>query len=258
MNIAYLELRYSGGASNSDPDASLGGVMSSQVIRSKTGTGISHITGVTVDDAPGSADGAGTLAFNASTVALTWTPYNGTVGAAIALTGDGKYAIPGSAGYLFVTVDYSALPVANASDTITVASIQNALWDNINRTQAYLGSVEYRCVYVVNTHASQSFYDGKIYIGLAPTGADDLAIALDLAGIGDGVLTGVADQVAAEHEAPSPALSFLSPASLGAALVIGQLDPGKARAVWQKRTVPALTETPTANDHCHLTISIAC
>ncbi len=135
-NLAYLELRLSGGSSNADPNASLGGVRSSNRILSKSATGISNITGVTIDDAPGSADGAGTLAFVASGKTLTWTPNGGSAGAAVALSGDGRYAIPGSAGFLFVTVVDASLPGTNQSDTITVTQLANQLFDDTNRRPA--------------------------------------------------------------------------------------------------------------------------
>lgn len=254
MNIAYLELRLSGGASNSDPDASLGGIMSSTIIRSKTGTGVSNITGVTVDDAPGSADGAGTLAFTASTKSLTWTPYNGTIGAAIALTADGKYAIPGSAGYLFVTVDYSELPVGNQSDTVTVAQIANNLFDDISKLESYNGDTEYRCFYAVNTHPTDPFIGVKVYVSGQPEGADDIDIGLDAAGTGDGFTTGVATTVVNENTAPG-SVTFSRPSAIGSALNLGILNAGQSRAMWQRRVVPAQTYTSTPIDIASLTFN---
>jgi hypothetical protein len=254
-NLAYLELRLSGGASNTDPDASLGGIKSSERIYSKSGTGISNITGVVVDDAPGSADGAGTLTFTASGQTLTWAPNGGTAGAATAVGTSGRYAIPGSIGYLFVTVTAESLPVGNQSDTITVAQLANELFDDIGKAESYDGDIEYRAFYVHNGHATDPFVGIKVYIGSDASGADALAIALDLAGTGDGASTGVADTVADESTAPSPALTFTAPAAIGTALSIGQLDAGESAAVWMRRTVPAATVTSTASDLSSLTIN---
>ncbi len=254
MNMAYLELRLSGGAANTDPDASLGGIMSSTVLVSKTGTGISNVTGVTVDDAAGSADGAGTLAYTASTTALTWTPYGGTVGAAIDVSAGGKFAIPGSAGYLFVTVDENALPVANASDTITVAQPANNLFDDISKLESYNGDTEYRCVYVLNTHPTDPFIGVKVYIATQPPGADELDIGLGAAAIGDGFTTGVEATVANENTAPA-GVTFSRPATLGAALSIGVLNAGQCKPLWWKRTVPAGTYTSTPSDVAELVLN---
>jgi len=256
INLAYLEFRLSGGAANTDPDASLGGILSSQRIYSKSATGISNITGVTVDDAPGSANGAGTLAYTASTHSFVWTPYGGTAGASTSIAADGRLAVPGSAGYLFLTVDYSELPVGNQSDTITVSALANELWDDISKPESYDGDTEYRCCYVTNAHPTDPFIGAKLYIGSDPSGADSLQIGLDLAGTGDGSTTGVADTVADENTAPSPAVTFSAPTAIGSALLIGQLDAGEAHAIWQKRIVPANTLTSTPSDVSQLVVNV--
>ncbi len=254
-NLAYLELRLSGGASNADPNAALGGVRSSYKVLSKSGTGISNITGVTVDDAPGSADGAGTLAFTASGKTLTWTPNGGTAGSPISLTGDGRYAIPGSAGYLFVTVVDASLPVTDQNDTITVTQLANQLFDDISKTESYAGDTEYRCFYLYNAHSTDPFVGAKIYISTQTTGADDIAIGKDPAGVGDGSTSGVATTIANEGTAPT-GVTFSAPANIGSAISIGQLNAGQSAAVWEKRTVPAATVTSTSNDLSALTINV--
>lgn len=256
INLAYLEFRLSGGSSNTDPDASLGGIMSSQRIYSKSGTGISNITGVTVDDAPGSANGAGTLAYTASTHSFTWTPNGGTAGAATAVSENCRIAVPGSAGWLFLTVTYASLPGTNQSDTITVAALGNELFDDITKPESYDGDTEYRCFYLTNAHDTDPFIGAKVYIGSDASGADSLSIGLDLAGTGDGASTGVADTVADESAAPDPAVTFSSPSAIGSALNIGQLDAGEAHAIWMKRMVPAQTLTSAANDVSSLTFNV--
>lgn len=253
-NLAYLELRLSGGSSNADPNASLGGVRSSHRILSKSATGINNITGVTLDDAPGSADGAGTLAFTAAGKTLTWTPNGGSAGSPVALTGDGRYAIPGSAGYLFVTVVDAELPGTNQSDTITVTQLANQLFDDISKTESYAGDIEYRCFYLFNAHPTDPFVGAKIYISQQTTGADDIAIGKDPVGVGDGSTSGVATTIANEGTAPS-GVTFSAPANIGSAISIGQLNAGQSHAVWEKRNVPAATVTSTSNNLSALTIN---
>lgn len=255
INLAYLELRLSGGAANTDPDASLGGIMSSERIYSKSATGISNITGVVIDDAPGSANGAGTLAYTASTKSFVWTPNGGTAGASTAVTEDCRIAVPGSTGWLFLTVDFSELPAGNQSDTITVSALSNELFDDIAKAESYDGDTEYRCFYVCNGHDADPFIGAKIYIGSDASGADALSIGLDLAGTGNGSTTGVADTIADENTAPDPVVTFSAPSAIGSALNIRQLDAGEARAVWIKRVVPAQTLTSTPNDISQLVIN---
>lgn len=256
INLAYLELRLSGGAGNTNPTASLGGIMSNTAIRSASATGLSNISGVTILDAPGSASGAGTLVWDSADETMSWSPFGGSAGDPVVITEDGRYAIPGSEGHLYVDVDYSALPAQAETDTLTVSIVANALWDNIGKPEAFAGDIEYRCAYITNTHPTDPFIGAKLFIGSQPTGADTLALAMDLAGIGDGSSSGVADTVADENTAPDPSITFASPLTLGAALTAGQLDAGDAIAFWQRRTVPANTLTSTPDDRSHLIINV--
>ena len=124
INLAYLELRLSGGVANAEPEASLGGLMSSQRIYSKAITGLRTITGITLDDAPGSANGKGTLLFSALSQSFVWIPPHGLAGVPTPVTGNGRLAVPGSSGWLFLTVDVAALPDIDQSDTLMISPIQ--------------------------------------------------------------------------------------------------------------------------------------
>jgi hypothetical protein len=186
ISIAYQEYRLSGGSANTDPDAALGGAMSSEKILSQSTTALSNITGVTIPYAAGNAIGNGALAFLTAGDTFTWTPNGGSAGAAVAVTEDGKYVVFGSAGYLVLDVDFSALPAGNQSDTVTIANIANETWDDVTKAESFAGDVEYRCRYVTNTHATDPFLDVVSFITTQPTPAV-LAIGKDPAGVGDGV-----------------------------------------------------------------------
>jgi len=190
INIAYLEVRLSGGSGNTDPDLSLGGDMSSERVLSQSASGITNITGVTIAYASGNAVGAGTLAFNATGDTLTWTPNGGSAGAAVPVGADGKYTILGSAGFLLVTVVAASLPVGNQSDAITIANIANETFDDVTKAESFAGDVEYRCLYLTNTHDTDPFLDVVAFVPFQPTpGA--VAIGADPNGVGDGVTRSV-------------------------------------------------------------------
>lgn len=95
MNLAYLEYRLSGGASNSDPAASLGGAMSSTRLVGCTVTGVTNVTGVTVLDAIGNAGGNdGVLDFTASGTLLTWQgPGASAAGDPVDVGTNGRYIL---------------------------------------------------------------------------------------------------------------------------------------------------------------------
>jgi hypothetical protein len=250
INLAWLEYRLSGGATNTAAAASLGGAMSTDSsgrIVGRTATGVSNVTGVTILDAPNSAIGNGTLAFTASGTLATWAGNGASAGSSVNIGSTGRYILQDSSGgRLHISVVAGSLPVGNASDTITIASKVNGLFDNVTNAESLAGDTEYRCFYVANASGTDTLYDVKVYIGSQTTGDDSIQIGLDLAGAGDGASTGVADTVGNENTAPDPAVTFTAAADLGNALAIGTLAPGACHAVWQRRIVPASTNNATA------------
>lgn len=249
-NLAYLELRLSGGASNTDPDASLGGIKSSQRITGKVVTGLSHITGVVIDDAPGNSDGQGVLYYNQENGRLFWEPPYGTQGLGVDVSTDGRYVITGDDGvtHLLVTVDASSLPATTQSDTITIAQAVNALFDDISKAESFAGDTEYRCLYLHNAHPTDAFLGVKIYISQQPSSGEDLlAIGFDAAGVGNGSATGVAATVANEGTAPS-GVTFYAPESANNAIQTGELAAGASQALWQRRSIDTMPTQSTAAD----------
>jgi hypothetical protein len=158
-------------------------------------------------------------------------------------------------GRLHISVTSGSLPVGNQSDTIAVAVKANGLFDNISNAESLAGDTEYRCFYVKNTHGTDTLYDVTIYIGSQTSGDDSIQIGLDLAGVGDGASTGVADTVADESTAPDPAVTFSTAADVANGLSIGTLTAGQCCAVWQKRIVPTFTTNATAADISTIIVS---
>lgn len=191
INIAYLELRLSGGTGNTDPNASLGGDVSTERIQSQTATGISNVTGVAIDYAGGNATGNGTLTWTEPANTLTWTPPSGTIGTAVAIdiAANAKYTIKGGGsnpGYINVSTTFGSLPTTTQSDTIACANVANELFDDVSKAESYTGDSEYRCWYYKNTHPADPFLDVIVFI---PTGTTPgtLSFGKDPAGVGNGV-----------------------------------------------------------------------
>lgn len=252
MNMADLQIIYSGAAGNEDPDASLGGIISSAAgkrVLSQSHSGFA-MAGVTGDYACGNALGAGTLHFDYAGTTLTWTPNGGTGGDAVDVSVDGVYVIADTTGdeQLHVTIVAASLPGSNDDDTITIANIANETFDDISKQESLDGDIEYRCFYLKNAHATDEMLNVTIWLKSDAVGADSLTLGADLAGVGDGVSTGVADTIANENTAPDPAVSFSAPSSRPTGIVLGTLAAGKCVAFWIKRTVPADTTTSTAID----------
>lgn len=261
MNLADLEIRLSGGAGNTDPDASLGGIMSTERVLSQSSSAPTNVTGVVLDYAAGNALGDGTLTFtyvDGTDDTLQWTPNGGSIGAAVVVGADGKYVILDSTGdqQIFVTVTDVSLPGSSQTDTdITIANIVNETFDDISKAEAFAGDTEYRCFYLKNTHSTDTMFNVTIWLESDAVGADVLTMAADLAGVGDGASTGVADTIVDESTAPDPALTFTAPATVGAGIVLGDLAAGEAVAFWLRRVVPATTTVSTPLDTSEIGIA---
>ena len=256
LNPAYLEWRLSGGNDNADPAASLGGPMSGQPIRSIQLMPDDSLPGVAFLDCHDAATGVGMLDYQASPPTVLWTPPHGESGATVLLNSDGRWLIPGSSGYLAIDITLADLPADDRQVTLTIQPLANQLWDDIPAFISHAGAVQYRCTYLCNTHPSQSFADIRLWIGQPPSGDDHLSLALDQAGGGDGLITGVAGLIDTPTTPPESALDFTEPTDITSALVLGALGPGQAHAVWQRRTIPALILTSRSWDTSELRVSI--
>ncbi len=256
LNPAYLEWRLSGGADNVDPAASLGGPMSGQPIRSQSVTADQPLAGIRCLDAPGTPAGTGILDYQSSPRTVLWTPPHSEPGATVLLNSDGRWLIPGEFGFLSLQITLADLPPDDRQVTLTVQPLANQLWDDIPAAVSQSGAVQYRCTYLCNTHPSQSFADIRLWISQQPNGADHLALALDQAGMGDGLVTGVAGWIDAPTTPPEAALDFTEPTDITSALVLGALGPGQVLAVWQRRTIPSLILTSRPWDASELRLSI--
>lgn len=256
INLAYLELRLSGGAANAGPEASLGGLMSSRRIYSKSVSAPRNITGITLDDAPGCANGPGTLLFSSATQSLVWIPPCGLAGVPTPVTGSGRLAVPGSSGWLFLTVDVAALPYTDQSDILMVSPMADSVFDGITQRESFHGNTAYRCVYVLNTHDTDSFDSVSLYINGPPNGPDDLLVGLDPAGTGNGSSTGVAALISSESTPPDSAVIFSQPNSIETALILGPLEACQARAVWLQRVVPGQILTSLSVDFASLAFGV--
>lgn len=243
--------RLSGGAAESNPNNALGGVMSSVQIDSQSAVYVGGgIAGVTLAEGLGhQIEGDGNLDFDFATGALTWTPFGGSVGPAVVVSGgDARYLIEDAVGNQYVLVDVvsASLPGSDTDDDVTIGNIPQNLFNLIAGTEAALGSVKYRCYYILNDAGAGDALNVKLWITRQPAVSNTLiAVGLDPVGIGDGSATGVATTIANEDTAPA-GVSFTTPVTEGTALMIGNLQPGEVQAIWIRRTVQAneLNEDP--------------
>lgn len=256
INMGDIHTRLSGGAGNTDQNASLGGVMSTERVLSQSSSGVTNITGIVIDYACGNTLGDGALSFTKATNEITWTPQGGSVGVPVVINADGVYGVFDSTGnqQLYITVTFANLPGTDQTDTVSIANIPNETFDDISKSESNLGDTEYRGFYVRNSHATDPATDVTIWLKSDAIGADTIEMGDDAAGVGDGITTGVGVVIADESTAPV-GVTFTAPASQATGINLGTLNAGQAVCFWLKRTVPVSTTVATPLDISSIGIS---
>lgn len=113
----------------------------------------------------------------------------------------------------------------------------NNLFDNISGDENAASTVDYRCFFVHNNHATLSLQGAVVWLSAEVSGGASIAIAIDnVAASAKASASAQADQVTNETTAPSAVGAFSSPTTKGAGLSLGTLAAGQVRAVWVKRT----------------------
>jgi hypothetical protein len=120
-----------------------------------------------------------------------------------------------------------------STTVITPASLQN-LFDNVSGAEAAAGTVEYRCFFVLNNHATLTLEGAKVDLTSQTAGGGTIAFGLDPAAV-SAKGSGSAQAAAVANEATAPSgVTFNTTQQ-----VIGDMAPGTVKAIWLRRTVTA-------------------
>lgn len=144
----------------------------------------------------------------------------------------------GSAGNSLAQADVNAALGKYISTTELVTATGNNLFDNVSGSENAASTVDYRCIFVHNSHATLSLENAAIYISAQVAGGTVLAIGIDnIAASAIGSSSAQAFVDTNETTDPSAGVgAFSSPSSSGAALSLGTIAAGFCRAVWVRRT----------------------
>lgn len=122
-----------------------------------------------------------------------------------------------------------------ATTQVTDATLHN-LFDVITGDENAASDVEYRCFFVVNKHATLTWYSAVAWLQSETAGGASVAIAKDGTGVvaydGAGAQ---AERIADESTAPSGE-SFSSPTTKGTGISLGDIGPDECIAIWVRRT----------------------
>lgn len=120
------------------------------------------------------------------------------------------------------------------------------LYDVITGTENAASVVDYRAMFVANTHATLTLIGAAVYLLSQGAGGADISIGLDPVGVVDRN-SGSAQGTSIANELAVPSgVTFSAPTTTGAALAIGDIAPGKGYMIWIRRT--AANTGPVAGD----------
>lgn len=123
------------------------------------------------------------------------------------------------------------------ASTTAMGTGANSLFDDISGAENAASTVDYRCIFILNNHATLTLQAAKFWLDAETAGGAGVTIATDNIGpVAKGSSSAQAAEVANETTAPSGVGSFSAPTTYAAGLTLGDIGPGQVRAVWVKRS----------------------
>ena len=141
-----------------------------------------------------------------------------------------------------------------ASTTDIADGVLNNVFDDVSGSENAALDVEYRCVFIYNSHATLTYQNAVVWMDSQVAGGADCAIGVDpTAASGVNATSAQAVQVANEDTAPAGVTFQTTPVSRATALALGNIGPGQVKAVWIRRS--ATNSAPLASDGVTLAVS---
>lgn len=150
-----------------------------------------------------------------------------------------KYAVKtGSAGNS--TAGTAGGSLGKWISTTAVSAGLHTLFPKITGAQNAGGQVDYLCVFVHNSHASITLTDAVVWFdGGDPAGGANVAVAVDSTAaslIGASSAQALEASTTTAPGASITGLTYATPASAATGVSLGDIQAGKCRAVWIRRT----------------------
>lgn len=140
-----------------------------------------------------------------------------------------------------------ANPNASFGKYMSTTAAPASLWDDVTGAENAAGQVEYRCIFVANLHGTNTLISPTAYLTGEVTDFAVCAIGVDpTAASLIGASSAQALTIANELTAPA-GVTFSSPTTAAAGVALGDILPGRCRAVWLRRTAVNSTATPTGD-----------
>ena len=138
--------------------------------------------------------------------------------------------------------------------TTVLVTTANGLFDDVSGAENAASTVDYRCVFVLNNHATLTALSTVVYLSAEVAGGASTAVGFDTTlASAKGAAVAQALTIANELTAPS-GVTFSAPVTAGTGVLLGDIPAGSVRAFWVRRTAA----NTTAVDADGVTFAIAC
>lgn len=147
-----------------------------------------------------------------------------------------KYSVSAAAGNTTAGTANTSLG-DQISTTAWAGGALNDLFDDISGAENAASTVDYRCIFVHNSNASNILENAVVYLSAEVAGGASIAIATDnLAASAIAAASAQAAAIGTETTAPSGVSAFSSPTTIGTGLSLGNIGIGQCKAFWIRRT----------------------
>lgn len=147
-----------------------------------------------------------------------------------------KYSVSAAAGN--TTAGTAATSLGDQiSTTAWAGGSANDLFDDISGAENAASTVDYRCIFVHNSNASNALQNAVVYLSAETAGGASIAVAADSTAA-SALASGSAQALTVANETTAPAgpLTFSSPTTSGAGVSLGNIPAGQVKAFWVRRT----------------------
>lgn len=139
------------------------------------------------------------------------------------------------------------------STTQWAGGVANDLFDDITGAENAASTVDYRCLFIHNSNASNPLENAVVYLSAETGGGAAIAVGADpTAASAIGSASAQAVTVANETTAPA-GVTFSSPTSAATGVALGTIPAGQCKAFWVRRT--AANTSALSNDGVTLAIT---
>jgi hypothetical protein len=163
-----------------------------------------------------------------------------------------KYSVSAAAGN--TTAGTAATSLGDQISTTTIAdATANAVFDDVSGAENAASTVDYRCVFIHNSNASNALQNAVVYLSSEVANGASIAIGVDTTAA-SALASGSAQALTVANETTAPAgVTFSAPTTVGTGLSLGNIPAGNVKAIWIRRT--AANTAALSNDGVTLAVA---